>query len=208
MEDHVCDKRLLERRCEALDELRRQTADEADGVGDEEAPAVVREPSRGRVERLEQAVLDRDVGPGERVQQRRLADVRVAGERDGRRLGTRSLLAARLALAAQHSEPPLEQRDAAAREPAVGLELRLARAAGADAAAEALEVLPHAAHPRQVVLQLRELDLQLPLGAHGMLGEDVEDQLRAVDHAGVESVLERALLGRVELVVDEQHVGS
>ena len=92
--------------------------------------------------------------------------------------------------------------------PAVALELRLAGAAGADAAAEALEVLPHAAHPRQVVLELRELDLQLSLGADGVLGEDVEDQLRAIDDARREGVLERPLLGWIELVVDDEDVGA
>ena len=93
------------------------------------------------------------------------------------------------------------------RHPAVGLELRLARAARADTAAETLEVLPHAAHARQVVLELRQLDLELPFGARGVLREDVEDQLRAVDHARVERVLEEPLLGRLELVVDEQALG-
>ena len=57
-------------------------------------------------------------------------------------------------------------------------------------------MLPHAAHARQVVLELRELDLQLSLGARRVLGEDVEDQLRAVDHARVERVLEEPLLRR------------
>ena len=75
-------------------------------------------------------------------------------------------------------------------------------------AAEPLEVLPHAAHARQVVLELRELDLELALGADGVLGEDVEDQLRAVDDPRVERVLERALLDGLELVVDEQDVGA
>ena len=57
-------------------------------------------------------------------------------------------------------------------------------------------MLPHAAHAREVVLELRELDLQLPLGAPRVLGEDVEDQLRAVDDARAELVLERPLLRR------------
>jgi hypothetical protein len=35
---------------------------------------------------------------------------------------------------------------------------------------------------------------------------DVEDQLRAVDDPGGERILERALLHRVELVVDEEHL--
>ena len=90
VEDEVGDERLLERRREALDELVRQPADEADGVGDEVAAALVLEAARRRVERLEEAVLDRDVGAGERVQERRLADVRVAGERDRRRLRARA----------------------------------------------------------------------------------------------------------------------
>ena len=68
-------------------------------------------------------------------------------------------------------------------------------------------MLPHAAHAREVVLELRQLDLELALGAHGVLGEDVEDQLRAVDHARLERVLEEALLHRIELVVDEQALG-
>jgi len=41
VEDEVRDERLLERRGEALDELGRQTADEADRVGDEVALPVV-----------------------------------------------------------------------------------------------------------------------------------------------------------------------
>ena len=105
MEDEVGDERLLERRGEALDELMRQAADEADRVGDEVAAALVLEAARRRVERLEEPVADGDRGVGERVQERRLADVRVAGERDGRRLGAAALLAAHVALAAQLLEP-------------------------------------------------------------------------------------------------------
>ncbi len=84
---------------EPLDELMRQTADEADGVGDEVAPAVGLEAARRRVERLEEPVFDRDVGAGQGVQERRLADVRVARQRDRGRLGALPLLAPRRALA-------------------------------------------------------------------------------------------------------------
>ena len=68
-------------------------------------------------------------------------------------------------------------------------------------------MLPHAAHARQVVLELGQLDLELAVGGDGVLGEDVEDQLRPVDHARVERVLEVALLRRRQLVVDEQALG-
>ncbi len=62
------------------------------------------------------------------------------------------------------------------------------------------------AHARQVVLELSELDLELPLGRDGVLGEDVEDQLGAVDDASGKCILERSLLDGIELVVDEQHL--
>ena len=84
MQHEVGDQRLLERRRESLDELRRQPPDESDRVGHEVALAVVLERARRRIERLEQAVVDGRLGPGERVQERRLADVRVAGECDRR----------------------------------------------------------------------------------------------------------------------------
>ena len=53
VQDEVGDERLLERRREALDELVRQPADEADGVGDQVAAAVVleRRASSGRASR-------------------------------------------------------------------------------------------------------------------------------------------------------------
>src|SRR5581483_1831274 len=91
-----------------------------------------------------------------------------------------------------------QDRDPPARHAAVGFELGLAWATRADAAAEPLQVLPHAAHAREVVFELGELDLQLPLGARRMLREDVEDELRAVEHARVECVLEEPLLRRIE----------
>ena len=61
VEDEIGDERLLERRGEALDELRRQPADEADRVRHEVALAVVLERPRRRVERLEEAIVDRCV---------------------------------------------------------------------------------------------------------------------------------------------------
>src|SRR5262249_57616631 len=106
-----------------VEQLVRQPPDEADGVGQEVTAAVVLEAARRRVERLEEPVLDRDLRAGERVQQRGLADVRVAGERDRRHLRPQPLLPARLALPLEAREALLEHRDAAARETAAGLAL-------------------------------------------------------------------------------------
>jgi len=204
VQDEIGNERLLERRCEAFDELVRQAPDEADGVGDEVAAAVVLEAARRRVQRLERAVAHRDVRIGEGVQERRLADVRVAGKRDRWSLRAPPFLAADVALLLQALQAAAQDRDPPPRHAPVGLELRLAGAACADAPAETLEVLPHAAHPRQVVLELCELDLELSFGAHRVLGEDVEDQLRAVDDAGLELILEQTLLRGRQLVVDDQ----
>ena len=68
-------------------------------------------------------------------------------------------------------------------------------------------MLPQAAHPRQVVLELRELDLELALGRPRMLREDVEDQLSPVDDAKLQGVLEASLLARIEIAVDDQRLG-
>ena len=75
-------------------------------------------------------------------------------------------------------------------------------------AAEPFEVLPHAAHARQVVVELRELDLELALRGHGVLREDVEDELRPVDDAELQLVFEPALLARREVVVDDERLGA
>ena len=88
-------------------------------------------------------------------------------------------------------------------ETAVRLELGLARAAHADAAAELLEVGPHARQPRQRVLELRELHLHLGLGAARAHGEDVEDQLGAVDDALADLALEVLALRRREFIVED-----
>ena len=73
--------------------------------------------------------------------------------------------------------------------------------------AEALEVRPEPAHAREVVLELGELDLELALGGVGVVGEDVEDDRRAVDHRHAELLLEVALLARQQLVVAGDEVG-
>ena len=88
----------------------------------------------------------------------------------------------------------LETADLVADQAAVCLELRLAGAARADAAAEPLEVRPLAAQARQDVLVLRQLDLQPALPRPRVLREDVEDQRGAVEHLHVQRLLEVALL--------------
>ncbi len=201
MHEQLRAHRLLERRRERVDELVGQLADEADRVRQQVGAAAEPQGARRRVERVEQPVADAHVGARERVQQRRLAGVGVAHQRHRRRGRALALGALDRARALDVLEAPAQRCDAVARKAPVGLDLRLARAPRADAAAEPLEVAPQAAHAREVVFELRELDLQLALRATRVRGEDVEDHRRAVDDRQAERLLHVALLARRQLVV-------
>ncbi len=161
---------------------------------------------------MEQAVLHAHVRAGERVEERGLAGVGVARQRDGRQPGALALTTHRRASRLGLVKAAPEGRDAVACEPPVGLDLRLARSAGADAAVDAagsqsLEVRPEPAHAREVVLELCQLHLQLALGRVGMVGEDVEDDRGAIDDRHAQRLLEVALLARQQLVVAGHQVG-
>ena len=136
-----------------------------------------------------------------------LLTARIAGERDHRRGRPPPLLATRRGCALRPFRRRLRIEIWLRARAAVGLELALARPAGADAAAEALEVLPHPAHPRQVVLELRELHLELALGAP-RCWRRCRGSVGPVDDPRLESVLERPLLRRRQLLVHDQHLAA
>jgi hypothetical protein len=54
---------------------------------------------------------------------------------------------------------------------------------------------------------LREFDLQCPFRRPRPSREDIEDQLRPVDHLDPRRVFQVALLRRRQVMVDDQHVG-
>ena len=214
VQDEVCDQRLLECRGEALDQLGRQAADEADRVGHEIPLALVLEGAGRRVERLEQTVLDRDLGARQTLRSVDLPTFVYRRERHRRRRGA-ARDSPRLPMAADAAEAPPRLRDPPVREPAVGLELRLTGPARADAAAHAC----------------RAAAARLPLGCfhmprmRGRLYSSCASSTWSLPSAETacwakmsriscvrsttraESVLERALLRRLQLVVDEQHLG-
>ena len=151
------------------------------------------------------------VAPVSGVEQRRLARVRVARQRDLRQVAALALGAHDGARALDVAQLAAQRGDPVARQAAVGLELGLARAARPDAAlaaagAETLEVRPQAAHAGEVVLELGELDLELALRALRVPGEDVEDDRGAVDDRDPDLLLEVAALARRQLVVDRDEV--
>ena len=185
----------------------RQLADEADGVAHEVPAPDELVAARRRVERGEELVRDAHIGAGEGVQQRRLAGVGVADDRDrrgGRRRAGGRAWTSRSSLDAL--EVAAKRRDPVARLAPVGLDLGLAGALAPDTAvdspgAEALEVRPQPPHAREVVFELRQLDLELSLGAVRVVGDHVEDHRGTVDHRHAQLGLEVSLLARRQLVV-------
>ena len=91
--------------------------------------------------------------------------------------------------------------------PAIGFELRFAGTARADAAAELrhLDAVPGQA--RQHVLQLRQFDLQLAFAGARVARKNVEDELRAIDHAPLNDLFDIALLGWAEIVIEQKNIG-
>ena len=126
VQDQVGEDGLLERRLERLDQLVGQLLDEADGVGQQEVAAGELEGAGGRVEGVEEPVPHPDLGPGQRVEQGRLAGVGVAGERDARQRGALPAGPHHAAVALQPREAAAQRGDPVARQAAVGLDLRLA----------------------------------------------------------------------------------
>ena len=114
----------------------------------------------------------------------------------------------------------LDLLQAASHQSAVGLYLSFAGAAGADAAAEALQVGPLSGEAGQQVLVLGQLDLQLALVGGGVAAEYVEDERCSVDDLDLvllaaagegtwgQYALKVALLGWGELVVEDHDVGG
>jgi hypothetical protein len=91
---------------------------------------------------------------------------------------------------------------------AVTFKLGLARASGADAAAEALQVRPSPRQAGQEILLLGELDLKSSFMGLRPLGEDIQNQGRAVYYLYLKQLFQVALLRRGELIIEDDQIIS
>ena len=176
---------LFERGAKRRDQVGRQLGDEADGVGQQRFLAARQhDPPRERIERGKQLVLGQRASLSQPIEQRALARVGVADQRDDRHAGPLARRALAGAVDADAFDLFLERADAGADQASVDLDLGLARStAHADTADLTFEVGPGARQTRQQVFQPRQVDLHAAFVGARALGEDVQDQQRAIDDA-------------------------
>ena len=206
--DQVRSRHLLERRIERLDQLVRELAHEPHRVRHRGlAPVGQCQAAGGGIERGERLIGDQDARPGQRVHQGRLARVRVSSQSDLRKRGSLPRAPFDGPAPPQVPDVPPELRDPAPDVLAVDLELRLAGASGADPAPQPGHGLAPSPEPWQEVVQLRQLDLGLPLAGSRVQGEDVQDQRGPVHHLDPQALLERAELSGSQLVVEDHGLG-
>ena len=200
MHDEVGRDHLLQRRAERRHQVVRQVGDEAHGVGQDDAlPRWQHDPAHGRVEGREELIAGDRRGPGEAVEERRLAGVRVTDQGNHRIGDPLASQAMQAAGALDPVERTLQPADADADLAPVGLDLRLARPAHeAEAAALAFQVGPGSHQATPLVAECGELDLQPALPGARPCRENFEDERRAVDHLAAPRAFEIALLHRGE----------
>ena len=175
-----------------------------DGVAQQERPSVRQHHlAHQRVQGHEQRVRGFGLRLRQAVEERRLAGIRVANERDRWHVGLVPAIAQLRAPAPDRVDLLLETVNAHADLPAIHFELGFTGTAGTDAAAEPGHLRAHADQPRQQVFQLGQFDLELALARAGTSREDVEDELGAIHYLALKTRAELPQLCGRELVVED-----
>src|SRR5204863_9737537 len=112
----------------------------------------------------------------QRVEERALAGVGVSDDGDDGDAAAVALAPAGRAVAGKAVDARFQRRDPVADAAAINLQLGLAGSAAANPSGQAGQRVAAADQPRQQVLELGELDLELAVGALRPLREDVEDE--------------------------------
>ena len=170
---------------------------------------------RRRVQGGEQGVLDKDTDSGEPIEQGRLSSIGVAHDGHRRNAITLATSSSGGSCGIHLPETSPQHRDPMADPTSIGLDTRLTRTTTADTGAAGSsttsltgETLPPTTQPLFQIGELGKFHLGLALGTASMLGEDVEDEGRAIHDLDPHSVLEVAQLGCGEFAVTDDGVGT
>jgi hypothetical protein len=208
VEENLGALHLFEGGAEAGDEGMGKVADEADRIGEQDLAA------RGKLELAELGVEGSEhagglehAGLGESVEEGALSGVGVADEGDYRDGDCFAALALLMADATDAFELGLDVVEAEVDLAAVGLKLGLSRAAGSDAAAKLGHGAASTSEAGELVFELGEFYLKLAFAGLGVAGEDVKDELGAVDDVAGETGFDVAELRGRQVVVEEDERG-
>ena len=203
MKNQRCLLHFLERGAKSRQQALRQIANEANGIGKQD-PAIRRQPHGAdrRIERGKHFRGNQHVGAAERIEERRFSGVGVADQGDRPEGHGLARIAAQSALPPQRFNRSPDAPHAFANAAAVGFEFLFAGTSRADAAAQPRKLRTGSGQSRQQIVQLRQFHLQLSLAAARVARKNIQDQLRAIDHAPLHASLQIALLHRSELAVE------
>ena len=209
MQDQRGFRHFLKRSPERLDQRGRELAEESDGIG-QERQSLGRQPEFAQrwIERSEHLGVREDVRARQPVEQGGFAGVGVAAKSDGRKRYGSALGPLQAPRRTYSLEVGAQLDDASAYFPAVALELRLARTAGADAAAQAGHLGTASGQPGQEIVELSQFHLQPALPGPRMLGEDIQYQLRAVEDGPLQRPFQVAMLRCRQIVVEQDEVAT
>ncbi len=188
MHENIGIAHLVEGRLERVDKMRGEFADKADGVGEQEREVVDNHLAHCSVERGEKFVFGKHIRLAQQVHQRGLAHIGIAHKGDAREFA--SVFALYGFLLVDALQFLFQPRNLVEDDTSVGLNLGLTRTAHTDTASLAFEVSPHSGESRQQVLVLRKFHLSACGCRLRSLGEDVENQVCAVENLHFQFVLD------------------
>ena len=204
---HVRQGRLLQRGPEGADQRMGQLADESYRIHQQIFRFLRRLHSPGhRVQGGEELILGIDLGSRQGVQQRGLAAVGISHQSHHRRSVLLPVFPADIPLLFHFRQPALQLRHPFPDPPPVHFQLAFSGAPGTDAARQPAQHQPLADQPGALILQLRQLYLQLALGAGCPLGKDIQDQRGPVDHLHPQQILQVSHLDAGQLLVQNAEI--
>ena len=206
VQDEVGLHHLLQRGAEGRDQRGRQVGDEADRVGQDDAPAARQlHLAHGRIERREHLVLGDHGGAGEAVEQRRLAGVGVADDGHHRIRHALAPRAVQRRACAPRRRGRCGCRRCAPRSgagrsrsaPRRGRRGSRSRRAGAPGGSRSA---PAGSSGRS---RCASSTCSRPSRVRRALAEDLQDQAGAVEHLAVPGLLQVALLDGADRMIDD-----